>query len=209
MKKLFWCFCLMCLTCSSFFFVMQPSCAEARNGREHEPLLIASFDIPPVSDGAPVYNELGGQYGIWDRFPEDESQSIILKHILREDSKDNHCVRLHYDVDSENPAYNGFWLKLNRTDLTVYNRLNLSVRGDAAEGFTTRFKLELKDFETSASFMLTGVTAEWKRFSIPFSKYWKIKDWSEMNELVIVFDDIFSRPRSGVIYIDDITVTRE
>jgi hypothetical protein len=195
--------------CIIFPLFFSADIAAGRDRNEPRLLVIASFDNLPDFEDAPVYNELGGQYGLWDRFPDDPSQSIRLAYVLRDAQSADYCLKLHYDVDSDKPAYNGFWLKLNSTDLTYYNRLNLYVRGDALEGFTTRFKVELKDFETTASFMLTGVTAEWQRFSIPFSKYWKIKDWSDMNELVIVFDDIFSTPKIGTIYIDDITVTKE
>jgi hypothetical protein len=172
-------------------------------------LLLASFDVAPDTMGDPVYNEIGGQYGVWNRFPDDATQYCKQSYALDPAVHHGLALQLDYDVDSPNPAYNGFWLKLNGRDFTAYKTLNLYIRGDSRKGYTTRLKVELKDYETTATYMVNGITSQWQKFSIPFTKYWKIKDWSQMNELVIVFDDIFSRPKVGTIYIDHITITKE
>ena len=56
-----------------------------------------------------------------------------------------YSIRLDYDVDSPNPAYNGFWMKLGNLDASAYNTLNFYIRGIADTAFTKRVKIELKD----------------------------------------------------------------
>ena len=79
-----------------------------------------------------------------------------------------------------------------------------------AKGFTKRIKIELKDdANKSAAYIISGITDEWQKFAIPFEKFRTISDWSSMNELVIVFDDINTSPKVGSIYVDQISVSQE
>jgi hypothetical protein len=117
---------------------------------------------------------------------------------------------LDYDVDSPNPAYNGFWMKLNRLDAAAYNTVSFFIRGSSEKGFTKRVKIELKDTSNKPSqFILAGVTSEWQKFSIPFEKFRQISNWNALNEFVVVFDDINSNPKSGTIFVDQVTFTNE
>ena len=172
-------------------------------------IIIADFNNPPENKGDAVYSNQGGQYGVWDLDPYDDTQTCILAFSYDDVFKNGYSIELTYDVDSPRPAYNGFWLKLMGEDFTRYNTLNLYIRGDEIIGFTKRLKIELKDFEKTAAYVIDNITHEWQKFSIPFEKYRRIKDWSNMNELVIVFDDIVSKPKTGIIYIDHITISKE
>ena len=121
-----------------------------------------------------------------------------------------YAIRLDYDVDSPNPAYNGFWMKLNDLDATSYNTVNFYIKGDATAGFTQRVKIELKDSTKQPSaFILSGITDQWQKFSIPFEKFRRIKNWDALSEFVVVFDDINSNPKSGTIFVDHITFSTE
>lgn len=169
-------------------------------------LVIADFD----SGDKP--NNIGGDFGSWDKDPNDETQFSQMA-FEGDDALGNasgYSVRLDYDVDSPNPAYNGFWMKLNGEDATPYNAVSFYIKGDAEKGFTKRVKVELKDMSNQPSpYILTGVTDQWQKVTIPFEKFRKIKDWSGMNEFVIVFDDINSNPKSGTIYIDHVSFTKQ
>lgn len=156
-------------------------------------------------------NNLGGDLGAWDKDPNDETQWCEMTFEYGEDATgdaDGYALRLTYDVDSPSPAYNGFWTKLEGEDFSDYNTLNIYVKGDNAKGFSSRMKLELKDYQKSAHYIVSGITGEWQKFSIPFEKFRAISDWSAMNELVIVFDDMNSNPKEGSILVDQITVSR-
>jgi hypothetical protein len=169
-------------------------------------LVIADFDTGDKP------NNIGGDFGGWDKDPNDESQGTQMSFDTDDSQGDaaGYSIRLDYDVDSPNPAYNGFWMKLNGEDATAYNTLNFYVKGDAKVGFTKRFKIELKDMTNKPSaYIVSGVTDKWQKVSIPFEKFRRIENWNSLNELVFVFDDINSSPKSGSILIDQITFSKQ
>lgn len=157
-------------------------------------------------------NNIGGDFGGWDKDPNDDTQGTQMSFEPDDAMGDpaGYSIRLDYDVDSPNPAYNGFWMKLNGEDGTAYNTLNFYVKGDAGAGFTKRLKLELKDMTNKPSpYIVTGITEQWKKISIPFEKFRRITDWKSLNELVFVFDDINSSPKTGTIFIDHVSLSAE
>ena len=169
-------------------------------------LVIADFDTGDKP------NNIGGDFGGWDKDPNDESQGTQMSFDTDDSQGDasGYSIRLDYDVDSPNPAYNGFWMKLNGEDATAYNTLNFYVKGDAKAGYTKRFKIELKDMTNKPSaYIVSGVTDQWQKISIPFEKFRRIENWNSLNELVFVFDDINSNPKSGSILIDQITFSKQ
>ncbi len=169
-------------------------------------LVIADFDTGDKP------NNIGGDFGGWDKDPNDESQGTQMSFDTDDSQGDasGYAIRLDYDVDSPNPAYNGFWMKLNGEDATAYNTLNFYVKGDAKLGYTKRFKIELKDMTNKPSaYIVSGVTDQWQKISIPFEKFRRIENWNSLNELVFVFDDINSSPKTGSILIDQITFSKQ
>ncbi|OGX10942.1 MAG: hypothetical protein A2351_01175 [Omnitrophica bacterium RIFOXYB12_FULL_50_7] len=169
-------------------------------------LVIADFDTGDKP------NNIGGDFGGWDKDPNDESQGTQMSFDTDDSQGEasGYAIRLDYDVDSPNPAYNGFWMKLNGEDATAYNTLNFYVKGDAKAGYTKRFKIELKDMTNKPSaYIVSGVTDQWQKVSIPFEKFRRIENWNSLNELVFVFDDINSSPKTGSILIDQITFSKQ
>ena len=169
-------------------------------------LVIADFDTGDKP------NNIGGDFGGWDKDPNDESQGTQMSFDTDDSQGDasGYAIRLDYDVDSPNPAYNGFWMKLNGEDATAYNTLNFYVKGDAKAGYTKRFKIELKDMTNKPSaYIVSGVTDQWQKISIPFEKFRRIENWNSLNELVFVFDDINSSPKTGSILIDQVTFSKQ
>ncbi len=164
-------------------------------------LVVADFD----SGDKP--NNIGGDFGSWDKDPNDETQATQMA-FEGDDALGNpagYSIRLDYDVDSPNPAYNGFWMKLNGEDGSSYKSVSFYMKGDKEKGFTKRVKIELKDMSNQPSpFILTGLTDSWQKFVIPFEKFRKVKDWSHLNEFVVVFDDINSNPKAGTLYVDHV-----
>ncbi|MFZ5802004.1 MAG: hypothetical protein ACOY3K_02680 [Candidatus Omnitrophota bacterium] len=169
-------------------------------------LVIADFDTGDKP------NNIGGDFGAWDKDPNDDTQSTQGSFEPNDAMGDpaGYSYRLDYDVDSPNPAYNGFWMKLNGEDATPYNTLSFYVKGDEAAGYSKRLKIELKDMTNKSSpYIVTGITGEWQKISIPFEKFRRITDWRSLNEIVFVFDDINSNPKKGTIYLDQIALTSE
>jgi len=186
---------LIALICLPAVNVFAADAAPKASGKE---IVIADFNTGDKP------NNLGGDFGSWDKDPNDDTQGCKLS--FAEDDclgdKTGYSIRLDYDVDSPNPAYNGLWMKLNGLDATPYNTLSFYVKGDATKGFTKRVKIELKDkANKSSAYILSGITDKWQKVSIPLTKFTRIGDWKSMNEFVVVFDDINSNPKAGSIFI--------
>lgn len=193
---------LIALAVATLFSTPSLWAQEAAGGE----LVIADFD----SGDKP--NNIGGDFGSWDKDPNDETQFSQMAFEGDDGLGDaaGYSIRLDYDVDSPNPAYNGFWMKLNGEDATAYGAVSFYIKGDAEKGFTKRLKVELKDMSNQPSpYIVTGITDQWQKITVPFEKFRKVSDWSAMNEFVVVFDDINSNPKSGTIYIDHISFTKQ
>jgi len=164
-------------------------------------LVVADFDLGIKP------NNVGGDWGAWNFDPEDREQGTE-DSIEADDYKNpssGRCLRIDYDVQSPNPAFNGLWMKLGGLDATPYSWLSFYVRGPSDGKFTKRFKVELKN-ETGerAPYLVDGVSTEWKEIRIPFKAEPSFEDWSRLTEFVIVFDDILATYKEGTIYLDQI-----
>ena len=151
-------------------------------------------------------NALGGGYGAWDRDPQDTTQ--FCKAELNSKVKRGnigYSMEIQYDVDSPNPAYNGFWTKLNSIDATPYTHLVIWIKGDKKAGFTNIVKLELKNTRgESGYYYIKGIDSEWKEFVVPLKDFRLISDFRSLSELVITFEDRIVSKKTGTIYIDDL-----
>ena len=152
-------------------------------------------------------NFLGGNFGAWDKDEKDTTQFCIDSFdgdIKNGDS--GYSLKIDYDVDSPNPAYNGFWMDLNNVDLREYNSLVMYVAGAKKEGHTTQFKIELKGSNGEVGrYLVTGVTDNWQKIVVPFRKISGLTDWRSVAQWIVVFDDINATDKDGVLYFDDIS----
>lgn len=156
-------------------------------------------------------NNVGGDFGSWDKDPNDPSQGTKMSFNPDEKyGKDGFSLQLDYDVDSPNPAYNGFWMKLGDIDASYYNKLVLYIKGDEAKGYPQKLKVELKNAngEVGKAY-ITQISGTWAPVEVPFSSFQGIKDFSKMTEFTIVFEDSVSRPKAGTVYIDNIGFARD
>lgn len=197
------CLGLLCMIAIAMVVCFHSPLYGANPGKE---LVVADFDTGDKP------NNLGGDFGAWDKDPNDESQGCQMS-FAEDDAmgdKAGYSIRLDYDVDSPNPAYNGFWMTVNGADATPYNTLSFFVRGDVEAGFTKRVKIELKDSTNKPSaYIVSGITDKWQKVSVPLNKFRRIEDWKSLNELVFVFDDINSNPKSGSLFLDQVAFVRE
>ena len=169
-----------------------------------ETLMVADFN----SGSKP--NNIGGDFGAWNKDESDPTQwcrndfDANIKH-----GNEGFSTRLEYCVDSPNPAYNGFWMKLQSTDISKYKNLDFWIKGDETAGFSVKIKLELKNTKGEVGrFLLTNITKDWQEVIIPLEKFAGLTDKTSMTEFVIVFDDMTcAAKKKGTIYIDDIAFT--
>lgn len=180
--------------------------AGAQEALAKSELVVADFDTGDKP------NNIGGDFGGWDKDPNDETQGTQMSFEPDDALGDpaGYSIRLDYDVDSPNPAYNGFWMKLNGEDASAYNTLSFYIKGDGVSGYTKRMKIELKDMNNKPSpYIVSGITDQWTKVSIPFEKFRRITDWEALNEFVLVFDDINSNPKTGTILFDHLALSKE
>ena len=170
-----------------------------------EALVIADFD----SGEKP--NNLDGNFGAWNKDPQDAAQwcKESFDNAVRHGEK-GFAMRLDYSVESPNPAYNGFWMMLPNFDASKYDNLAFLVKGDSKEGYTTVFKVELKNASKQIGrFYVSNVSDQWQQVLIPLSEFKGLLDRSSLTELVIVFEDRIASNKRGVIYVDDFKFTKQ
>ncbi len=167
-------------------------------------LLIADFN----SGQKP--NNLGGDFGAWDKDPKDFTQFAIDSFVSSiRHGTEGYAVQIVYDVASPESAYNGFWMDLRGLDATEYNNFNFWIKGDNQRGFTKVFKIELKNTKDEVGKIhITGITDQWQKVSIPLSEFKQLSDFSSLREFVIVFEDRIATAKEGAIYIDDMCLSK-
>ena len=168
-------------------------------------LMIASFGTGGNSD-------VCGGVGTWDSNPLDKTQGckmdvILMPGVMGNPTQTN-VLKISYDVESTEPAFNGIWIGFNNTDLSSYDEMSMLIKGDEEAGFTTQFKLELKNAKGERVVCIVkGITDQWQRVVIPMKELkapGSISDWSKMKELVFTFDDLTVTRKNGILYVDDI-----
>lgn len=168
-------------------------------------LMIASFETGGNSD-------VGGGVGTWESNPLDTAQGckmdiVLMPGVMGKPTQTN-VLKISYDVESTEPAFNGIWIGFNNTDLSSYDEMSMLIKGDAEAGFTTQFKLELKNAKGErVVHMVKGITDQWQRVVIPMEELkatGSISDWSKMKEIVFTFDDLTVTRKNGILYVDDI-----
>ena len=155
-------------------------------------------------------NNIGGDFGAWSKDPTDFTQgcSEAFDSVNRRGTT-GFSMKLDYSVDSKNPAYNGFWMFLQNFDASKYDNLALWVKGDGKIGYTTVFKIELKNASKQVGrYYVTNVTDGWQDIVIPLKDFKGITDFSNLSELVVVFEDRIASNKKGVVYLDDIRFTK-
>lgn len=162
----------------------------------------------------PTTNNVGGIWGEFNRYPNDPTQSIEVNYSTQDafGSPTGHSIRLDYDVDSPNPAENGFWMKFGPQDVPSLDAsghfsLKFYLKGDAVAGFTNRVRVELQTADgRTSSRMVTGITSQWKQFSIALRWFFPLSDLQNLKQMAIAFDNVNSNPKVGTIYLDQVTL---
>ena len=195
-KKLIYAVMLVAMVC----FAAAPIVLAATNE-----LVVADFD----SGEKP--NNIGGDFGSWNKDPTDFSQgcSESFDSVNRHGTK-GFGMKLDYSVESKNPAYNGFWMFMQNLDASKYDSVAFWVKGDAKIGYTTVFKVELKNASKQVGrYYVTNVTDQWQEVVIPLKDFKGLSDLSNLTEFVIVFEDRIASNKKGVIYVDDLRFVKK
>lgn len=187
-------------------FILLTACFVSIFGQDanSEKLIIADFN-----KGEKPTN-LGEDFGTWDKDASDTTQSCRMS-FGKDDaigSSGGRSLQLDYDVDSPNPAYNGFWMKISKAEAAPTSSLSFYIKGDSERGFTQKIKIELKDKKKGkGTFLIENITDQWQKITLTLDVRSFGKDQRKpFEEFVIVFDDVNSRPKTGRILIDQIVI---
>ena len=176
-----------------------------------EDLMIASFEGGGQSD-------IGTAIGTWSSDTLDTSQGCTIEvtplyGVMGRTTQEAHVLKITYDVATTGPAFNGIYIKLNNIDLTPYDGMNFLIKGDSEKGFTTKFKVGLKNTKGErATCVLNWVTDEWQMLEIPmreFKALGTVTDWKHMTEIFFTFDDMTVDSKEGVLYVDEVKFSGE
>ncbi|HTL46585.1 MAG TPA: glucoamylase family protein [Verrucomicrobiae bacterium] len=218
------------LAISSFFLI--PSALHAQTDLDAMAGALApQTKVIHDFEGEDMVNQVGGASGSWNLDASDINNAWCDEDVVEMPGKNGQktqVLRLNYSVESELPAQNGFWTKLQNFDAKDFDHLEFEIKGDAEKGFTNRMKIELKKCKkapctgTPADEVIKGsalvpVSAEWTTVSIPLNKITGIMDFSNpkvwenpsiarenLDELVFVFQDRHVTAKKGTVYIDNI-----
>jgi hypothetical protein len=160
-------------------------------------------------DNRKPMNSAGGQSGVFDFDPNNADAYCRVAFIRDEDlHKNGNYMKITYDVASEKPAFNGWWTKLNGMDLSRFDAISITIRGDVERDFSEFFRIEIKDKNKKVGALVENISDVWKKIVIPFRSFegdvTEI-DWKSINEFVIVFEDWRLKVREGRYFIDDIS----
>jgi len=153
----------------------------------------------------------GQLFSSWDKDPKDKTQSCRISFAERGKGK---ALKIQYDVDSPNPAYNGIWMKNNKTDFSKFAGLTLDLRGEP-EKHTSRLWVEMKSSDGGVGKVLvSGISPEWQTFELPLFLFTMhpeyaspISDFKKVSEIVLTFDDSTMTRKEGIVYFDNLGLT--
>jgi hypothetical protein len=199
---------------------------KALSSEKPQVTVVADFE----GEGEKITNNLGGESGDWNMNPADVNNSytdVTVVKVPGKDGVESKVLRLTYSVDSDVPAQNGFWTKLKGFDGSQYDHFEMDVKGDAAKGFTEKFKIEVKKcldaecLQTVQGSSIIPVTSEWQTVSVPLNQMTGLIDfqnpaawknprisYNNLSELIFIFDDKFVTKKTGRIFFDNVRFVR-
>lgn len=169
------------------------------------PMAIATF----ASEGASP--DWGGESGLW---PQTEGCKADLNFVAGDDPETGKggSVALDYSIAADPRSFAMWFTPPKNMNLSRYDRFVIHARGDVPS-----FTLVVKDASADpegktdagvGDYLMTGVTANWQRFELPFRDFrprvqGAAIDWSRLNHVAVAL----IQPRnaaSGRLHVDNL-----
>lgn len=166
-----------------------------------QPVLIDNFEAPAVER-----NRLGGKNETWTRDAADDAVSVrITRDEVERSGAKTGALRIDYDVDSPRPAFGGVTIELQHANGSGCDTLELCVRGTP-----DNLKIELHGSGGIGVTRLRGVRPDgWSALAVPLVQFGgMITDWTDLEKIVLVFEDGVSQPKVGTLWLDDVRLVR-
>ena len=110
----------------------------------------------------------------------------------------------------------GWQLRLPSLDASTYDHLELWIRGDEHTGYADALKLEFKQplsggppgLLRQGSYVINGITGNWRRIRIPLNRMNGIEDWKQLRWLTLALQPRRLSISSGGYWLDDIALIK-
>lgn len=157
-------------------------------------------------------NNLGGETYAWTQ----DSDSLVLQAAFtmtpaQRTEDEGNALHLSYTLDPQRRSKAGFKTRLNGLDASDYDHLEFWVKGDAQEGYARAFKVGFlrphpasRERMESGSYVVTGVTDQWRQIRVPLNIMNGIRTWTDLRQLVVTFDSRRDPIKQGACYFDDL-----
>lgn len=157
------------------------------------PALVAGFK--PGSNR----NELGGEFGTWSA-----NGANVTDAVEPGAGRDGASAwRVDYDI-APSGSYGGVWMRLMNIDARPARTLTLALRGNGE--FAPQFRVELKAGQPGALTVgratLSGITDQYKTFTVPLAQFAGLGDTGALYELTVVLDQQAGPVTRGTYYFD-------
>jgi hypothetical protein len=169
--------------------------------------VLQAYTPPPVIAD---FDSCTDQGGPWEAIQPSPDSSLVVSYVRGD--RPGCVARLEYDVDD----WSAFLIRLQDADLSPYSQLVFDVKADPQENVPSRVKIELKRAggqEVSIQY-IEGITTDWQTMSVTLSDFEStgytdpLSSFTDMEDLLFTFGANESG-RTGVIYLDNITLRRE
>ena len=192
---------------AGFLMLLMPACATLNDDTKRPTgsfVMLANFDsLLEVND----YD--GSLFGQWDGFPDDLSQKCEIGFVSPGRNGTGSCLRIKYNVNSTQVAYNGFWMQFKKLDFKDYSKVTFWARGDVGGRFPKEIRIELKNEQKKVfQKVVSGIEDDWKKFEINLKESSFLDDWQYISEFVVVFSKDDIDVLNGTVYIDDIALEK-
>ncbi|MBU1076449.1 MAG: DUF3131 domain-containing protein [Spirochaetes bacterium] len=116
-------------------------------------------------------------------------------------------LKMDYDVEPLNAKID-FLLDFHSIDLSLFKGIKFNIRGDQENGFTDILKINLHTWNQTLSYVIDGISDQWKEYQIDLIKFeGKNKDlfnWEGIEQISISFESVAINAKTGTLYLDDI-----
>lgn len=180
--------------------VKAPTPQAAASSVKTEPMIVDNFNKKTF------VNLLGGKWETWTYNDKDVLSGCRLGYDGKnKNGKDGYSLKIEYDVDSSNSAWNGCLTKLKSADISGYNAISFYIKGDETTGFPKLLKCEIWGKGGTGVYYLKDITSSWQKKIIPLTLFGgMITEWTDMEKFLFCFEDSKAGDKDGIIYIDDI-----
>ena len=138
----------------------------------------------------------GVSMGSWSAEPGVASGRVSYRLVTPDAADKRRALYLRYQFPPAASAPIGWQLRLPNLDLSAYDHVELSLRGDAQRGFADALKLEFKqplpgapaNLLRKGSTVIGGITDQWQTWRIPLDHLTGIQDWTQIQQVSLVWE---------------------